>query len=140
MLEFSWTFYEVCLDFMHFVSLFYHKFVIRKLILPFSSLVMETNLFTRLKFCTPISNPKLKKMVSYLKLLPLYEEFAKGVTSHTVLYYCGWGTCHLHWSCTRTKGVQIEDHEIKQQILSITPPFFWRGINCSTRIKVILKL
>ena len=32
---FSWTFYEVCWDFMPFVSLFCHKFVICKLILPF---------------------------------------------------------------------------------------------------------
>ena len=41
---------------MPFVSLLCHKFIIRKFILPFLSLVMETNLFTRLKLCTPISN------------------------------------------------------------------------------------
>ena len=55
--EFSWTFYGVCLDFMHFISLFCHKFVIRKLILPFSSLVMEINSFAKLKF----RNLKLKR-------------------------------------------------------------------------------
>ena len=54
---------------MAFVSLFCHKFVIRKFIMPFSSLVMETNYFTRLKLPTPISNLKLKKFVSYLNLL-----------------------------------------------------------------------
>ena len=48
-------------DFTAFVSLFYHKFVIRKFILPFLSLVMETNSLTRLKLHTPISNRKLKK-------------------------------------------------------------------------------
>ena len=70
---------------MPFVSLFGHKFVIRKFILPFSSLVMETNSFTRLKLRTPISNPKLKNMVSYLNLLPLYEEFAR--VSTLILFY-----------------------------------------------------
>ena len=58
---------------MAFVSLFYHKFVIRMFILPFLNLVMETNSFTRLKLHTPISNLKLTKMVSYLNLLPLYR-------------------------------------------------------------------
>ena len=41
---------------------------------------------------------------------------------------------------TRIKGVQIGDHEIKQKILLIKPPLFLRGINCLTRIQVILKL
>ena len=59
------------LFFLSLISLFCHKFVIRKLILLFSSLVMETNSFRRLKFRTPISNLKLKKMISYLNLLPL---------------------------------------------------------------------
>ena len=74
---------------MPFVSLFGHKFVIRKFILPFSSLVMETNSFTRLKLRTPILNLKQKKMVSYLNLLPFYEEFARVVHSHAVLDYRG---------------------------------------------------
>ena len=41
---------------------------------------------------------------------------------------------------SRIKGVQIGDHEIKQLILLIIPPFFLRGINRLTRIQVILKL
>ena len=59
--EFFWIFHREDWDFMAFVSLFYHKFVIREFILSFSSLVMETNSFTRLKLHTPISNLKLKK-------------------------------------------------------------------------------
>ena len=39
---------------------------------------------------------------------------------------------------TRIKGVQIEDHEIKQKIFPITLPFFVRHINCLSRIQVIL--
>ena len=31
---------------------------------------------------------KIEKMVSYLNLLRLYEEFPRGVHSHTVIYYC----------------------------------------------------
>ena len=46
----SWTFYGVGWDFMPFVSL-----------LPFSSLVMETNSFTRWKLRTQISSPKLTR-------------------------------------------------------------------------------
>ena len=74
---------------MPFVSLFCHKCDIPKFILPFPSLVMETNSFTRLKLHTPVSNLKLKKMVSYLNLLPLYEELARGVHSYTVICYYG---------------------------------------------------
>ena len=94
--EFFLIFHIVDWGFTAFVSLFYHKFVIRKFILPFQSLVMETNSFTRLKLHTAISNLNLKKMV-YLNLLPLYEEFAKGVQFHTVICYCVWGTCRFHW-------------------------------------------
>ena len=43
-------------------------------------------------------------------------------------------------SNSRIKGVQIGEHEIKQLILLIIPPFFLRGINRLTRIQVILKL
>ena len=42
---------------------------------------METNSFTWLKMYTPISNPKLKWMASYLILSPLCEKFARGVYS-----------------------------------------------------------
>ena len=125
-LKFFWVFHRADWDFTALVTLFYHKFVIRKFSLPFSSLVMETNSFTRLKFHTPISNLKLKKMVSYLKLLPLYEDFAKDVHSRIVLYYCDWVTCHLHWCCTRIKRVQIGFNEIKEQVLPITPPVFYK--------------
>ena len=38
---------------------------------------------------------------------------------------------------TRVKGVQIEDHEIKQKIFPVTLPFFLRHINCLTIIQVI---
>ena len=71
--NFFLIFHRVDWDLMAFVSLFYHKFVIRMFILPFLNLVMETNSFTRLKLHTPISNLKLTKMVSYLNLLPLYR-------------------------------------------------------------------
>ena len=51
-------------------------------------------------------------MVSNLN--PLYEGFAKGVHSHTVVCYYGWGTCHFTDADTRIKEVQIGDHKIKQ--------------------------
>ena len=53
-------FFRVDWDFTDFVSLLCHKFVICKFILPFLSLVMETNSFTRWKLHSPISNLKLK--------------------------------------------------------------------------------
>ena len=95
-LKFFWVFHRADWDFTALVTLFYHKFVIRKFSLPFSSLVMETNSFTRLKFHTPISNLKLKKMVSYLNLSPLYRS-SPGMHTLILLCYCGWGTCHFHW-------------------------------------------
>ena len=78
-------FHRVDWDLMAFVSLFYHKFVIHMFILPFLSLVMETNSFTRLKLHTSISNLKLTKMVSYLNLLPLYRS-SPGVHTLILLY------------------------------------------------------
>ena len=59
--EFFRIFHKVDWDFTAFVSLLCHKFVICNFILPFPSLVMETNLDTRLKLLTPISKLKLKK-------------------------------------------------------------------------------
>ena len=71
-------------------------------------------------------------MVSYLKLLPFYEEFARGFRSHTViLYYIMFRShtlilfrSHLITLAeapaistdadTRIKGVQIGDHKTKQ--------------------------
>lgn len=54
-------------------------------------------------------------MVSYLILLPLYEEFARGV--HSQYRRHGKFANKLAISIDankRTKGVQREDHEIKQ--------------------------
>ena len=59
--EFFRIFHRVDWDFTAFVSLLCHNFVICNFILSFPSLVMETNLFTRLKLLTPISKLKLKK-------------------------------------------------------------------------------
>ena len=53
-------------------------------------------------------------MVSYLNLLPLYEELARGVHSYTVICYYGWGTCHFTDADTKIKGVRIGDQKIKQ--------------------------
>ena len=74
---------------MPFVSLLCHKFIIRKFILPFLSLVMETNLFTRLKLCTPISN-----IYIYITVAELPAIFTN--------------------ADTRIKEVQTGDREIKQ--------------------------
>ena len=99
---------------MAFVSLFYHKFLIHKFILPFSSLVMETNSFTRLKLHTPISNLKLKKMVSYPNLLPLYRS-SPGVHILILLYVTVAEVPAIYTDAdTRIKAVQIGDHKIKQ--------------------------
>ena len=57
----SWIFHRVDWDFTATISLLCHKCVICKFILSFLSLVMETNLFTRLKLRTLISNLKLKQ-------------------------------------------------------------------------------
>ena len=54
-----------------FVRLFYHKFVIRKFILPFLSLVMETNPLLH----TPISNLRLKKWSPVLTLAGSYKKW-----------------------------------------------------------------
>ena len=72
---------------------------------------METNSFTCLKLHTPRSNLKLKQMVSYLILLPLCEEFARVIHSHTVMAEV---LAIFIDADTRIKGVQIGDHEIKQ--------------------------
>ena len=74
---------------MPFVSLLCHKFIIRTFILPFLSLVMETNLFTRLKLCTPISN-----IYIYITVAELPAIFTN--------------------ADTRIKEVQTGDLEIKQ--------------------------
>ena len=83
--ELFWIFRMVDWDFTAFVSLFYHKFVIRKFILPFLSLVMETFIHKIEVAYTNIKS-KTKKMVSYLKPLPLYEEFARGVHCYMLLW------------------------------------------------------
>ena len=50
-------------------------------------------------------------MVSYLILLPLYEEFARVVDSHSFMVEV---PAIFIDADTRIKGVQIGDHEIKQ--------------------------
>ena len=80
---------------MPFVSLLCHKFIIRKFILPFLSLVMETNLFTRLKLCTPISNIYI---YIYIYIYITVAELPAIFTN----------------ADTRIKEVQTGDREIKQ--------------------------
>ena len=86
LLEYLWSFlifHRVDLDFTVFVSFFYHKFINHKFILPFLSLVMETNSFRRLKFHTPISNLKLKKWSAVWSFYPYI-----GVCQGCTLSYC----------------------------------------------------
>ena len=83
--EFLWIFHRVDWDFTDYISLFYHKFVIYKFILPFLSLVMETNSFTRLKLHTPISNLKLKKWSPIWTFYP-YMRSSPGVSTLILLY------------------------------------------------------
>ena len=100
---------------MAFVSLFCHKFVIRKLILPFSSLIMEANSFTRLKLPTPISNLKLKKLVSYLNLLYTFMRSSPGVSTLILFFITVTEVPAIFTDAdARIKGVQIGDHEIRQ--------------------------
>ena len=81
--QFFLIFHRVDWDFTVFVSLFYYKFVIHNFILPFLSLVMEINSFTRLKLHTPISNLKLKKWSPIWPFYP-YVGFRQGC----ILSYC----------------------------------------------------
>ena len=110
---FLWTFYRVDWDFMPFVSLFCHKFIICKFNLSFLRLVLETNSFTWLKLHAPISILKLKKWSPIWTCWP-YLRSSSGVHPHTVIHYCGWGTCHFYWCWYMDKGVETGDHEIKQ--------------------------
>ena len=114
MFEFLWIFHWVDWDFTDFVSLFYHKFVICKFILPFLSLVMETNSFTRLKLRTPISNLKLKKWSPIWTFYP-YMRSSPGVSTLILLYVTVAEVPAIFTDAdTRIKGVQIGDHKIKQ--------------------------
>ena len=64
-------------------------------------------------------------MVSYLILLPLYEELARGV--HSQYRRNGKFLNKLAISIDankRTKGVQREDHQIKQEILLMINTIF----------------
>ena len=76
---------------MPFVSLFCQTFLIRKFILPFSSLVMETNLCTRLK----LRSPSVFTLILFY--VTVAEAFAIFIDADA-----------------RIKGVQIGDYEIKQ--------------------------
>ena len=112
--EFLWIFHRVDWDFTDFVSLFYHKFVICKFILPFLSLVMETNSFTRLKLRTPISNLKLKKWSPIWTFYP-YMRSSPGVSTLILLYATvAEVPAIFNDANTRIKEVQIGDHKIKQ--------------------------
>ena len=112
--ELFWIFRMVDWDFTAFVSLFYHKFVIRKFILPFLSLVMETNSFTRLKLHTPISNLKLKKWSPIWTFYP-YMRSLPGVSTLILFYITVAEVPAIFTDAdTRIKGVQIGDHKIKQ--------------------------
>ena len=83
--KFLWIFHREDWDFTDFASLFYDKFVICKFILPFLSLVMETDLFTRLELRTPISNLKLKKWSPIWTFYP-YLGSSPGVSTLILLY------------------------------------------------------
>ena len=76
-------------------------------------------------------------MISYLNLLP-YKRSLPGVSTLILFYITVPEVPAIFTDAnSRIKGVQIGDHEIKQLILLIIPPFFLRGINCLTRIQVI---
>ena len=48
-----------------------------------------------------------------LIFLALCKKFDKGFHSHSVIYYCGRGTINAD---KKIKGVQIGDHETKQEL------------------------
>ena len=103
-------FFRVDWDFTDFVSLLCHKFVICKFILPFLSLVMETNSYTRLKLRTPISNLKLKKWSPIWTFYP-YMRSSPGVSSLILLYFTVAEVPAIFNDAeTRIKVVQIVDH------------------------------
>ena len=115
--------FRVDWDFMPFVSLLSHKFFIRKFILPFLSLVMETFSWS-LKLRTPISNLKLQKWSPIWTFYP-YIRSSPGVSTLILLYITVAEIPAIITDAdTRIKGIQIGDHEIKQWILLITPPLF----------------
>ena len=98
--------------FTAFISLLCHKFICKFILL--SSLVMETNSFTRLKLCTPISNLKLKKWSPIWNFYP-YMSSSPGVSTLILLYVTVAEVPATFTDAdTRIKGVQIGDHKIKQ--------------------------
>ena len=112
--KFLWIFHREDWDFTDFASLFYHKFVICKFILPFLSLVMETNSFTRLKLYIPISNLKLIKW-SPIWTFYHYMSSSSGVYTLILLYVTVTDVPAIFADTdTKIKGVQIGDHKIKQ--------------------------
>ena len=77
------------LRFMSSVNLLCHKFVLRKLILCFLSLVMETSpSMIEVAYTNIQSKTKINGLASDF-FLPLYKKFARGFHTHTVIYYCG---------------------------------------------------
>ena len=111
---FLWTFYRVDWDFMPFVSLFCHKFVISKFTLPFLGLGMEASSFTRLKLRTPTSNLKLKKWSPFWIFYP-YIRSSLEVYILILLYIAvAEVPAILIDADTRIKWEQMGDHDTKQ--------------------------
>ena len=75
---------------------------------------METNSFTRLKLCTPISNLKLKIWSPTWTFQP-YMRSSPGVSTLILLYVTVAEVPAIFSDAdTKIKGVQIGDHKIKQ--------------------------
>ena len=96
------------------------------------------NSFTWIKLRSPTSSLELKRMVPYLTLLFLYEEFARGVYSQCC--YTLLQVICLPISLIRIKGMQIRVHEIKVVNFANDTTKLLRAITSLNRIQVILKL
>ena len=112
-------------------------------ILPFlfcKKLDMEKNSFVRLKLHTSTSSLKLKKMVSYLTLLPLCKGISICLLSSVLYIRAAQVLANFIDANKRIKGVQIGDHEIKLVNFTDDITIFSEDITCLNRIQVILKL
>ena len=77
-------------------------------------------------------------MVSYMILLPLYGDFGR-VSTLILLYITVDEVLAIFIdNDTRIKGVQLGNHEIKQRLFWLAPPFFLRDVTFLIRIKAIL--
>ena len=71
------------------VNLLCHKFILRKLILPFLSLVMEINLsLIEVAYSNIQSKTKINGLLSDF-FYPYIRSLPWGSHIHTVIYYCG---------------------------------------------------